>query len=270
MAIHSQRYPKAMMRNLSRAYRERSEWEYLCIHTAAYSKIPSVITIPLLCGHAKGKLRCPPEIDIVLIHNFKKKTVMEKSLHYVGIRDFVVLKVDRGIRWHNIQKIRELKAFLDSDRCKAEYIFYCDSSDAFLRDDPQKAIQYLQDEDCDLLFSSTRARAGYELMPEAKAWSDSIARQGGYGERYLNAGVFVAKTSFLREVIDAAMEYITENPISRFEYRRRIESEDDSLDLRSFPEGISCDQIVFRYLHQQFYPRMKIDYKNNLAYRPRL
>ena len=105
-------------------------------------------------------------------------------------------------------------------------------------------------------------------MPEAKVWSDSIARQGGYGERYLNAGVFVAKTSFLREVIDAAMAYVTENPISRHEYRRRLESEDGSLDLRPFPEGITCDQTIFRYLHQQFYPRMKIDYKNNLAYRP--
>ena len=192
---------------------------------------------------------------------------MEKSLRYVGIENFVALKVDPSIPWNNTQKIKELKEFLDSDRCKTDYILYFDSVDALLRDDPKKAIDYLQEEDCELLFSSTSYQGGYELMPEMRAWTDSIAKKDGYGERYLNSGVYVAKTSFLQEFIDSAMEYVTEDPISRQKYRELLESEDACVNLHPFPKGIASDQQIFRYLHRQFYPRMKIDYKNRLALR---
>ncbi len=104
-------------------------------------------------------------------------------------------------------------------------------------------------------------------MPEMKEWTDRIAKKSGYGERYLNAGVYVAKTSFLREVMDTAMEYVTEDTISRQEYRELLQKEDSRENSPPFPKGIGFDQVILRYLHRQFYPRMKIDYKNRLALR---
>lgn len=256
-----------IIRNVFRAYRKKKGWEYLSVHRARLTELPSFFVVPFLCGHVKGKLRCPPEITILLVHNYKKEPVMEKSLRYVGIENFVVLKVDPSIQWKHIQKIKEVKKFLDSDRCKTEYILFFDSADVVLRDEPEKAIRYLQEEDCDLLFSSTSSKRGYELMPEMKEWTDQIAKKSGYGERYLNAGVYVGKTSFLREVMDAAIEYVTEDAISPREYTELLQKEGARENLPPFPKGIGCDQRILRYLHRQFYPRMKIDYKNRLAKR---
>ena len=104
-------------------------------------------------------------------------------------------------------------------------------------------------------------------MPEMKEWTDRIAKESGYGERYLNAGVFVGKTSFLREVMEAAMEYVTEDAISRREYEEMLQKEGARENLPPFPKGMRSDQLILRYLHRQFYPRMKIDYKNRLALR---
>ena len=256
-----------IIKSVFRAYRARNRWEYLAVHKSSLTELLSFFVLPFLCGHAKGKLRCPPEITILLVHNYKKEPIMEKSLRYVGIENFVVLKVDPSILWKHIQKIKEIKKFLDSGRCKTEYILFFDSVDAVLRDEPEKAIRYLQEEGCDLLFSSTLHRGGYEYMPEMKEWTDRIAKESGYGERYLNSGIYVAKTSFLREVMDTAMEYLTEDAISQQEYTELLQKEGSREDLPPFPKGMRCDQTILRYLHRQFYPRMKIDYKNRLALR---
>ena len=203
---------------------------------------------------------------------------MEKSLRYVGIENFVVLKAEFNGAWHNTIKLLELKKFLDSNRCKTEYILYFDSDDAVLRDEPEKAIRYLQEEDCELLFSSTHWEGGYACMPHIKKWTDQIADKNGHDRLYINTGVYIAKTSFLREVIDSAIEYVTEHDRQGVEYyvtEEHYVTEHRELfqkwSLRegspSFPKGVGCDQIILRYLHRQFYPRMKIDYKGRLALR---
>jgi hypothetical protein len=258
---------KRTIKNVYRAYKQRREWEYLCIHKRSLTKRPSFLVLPLLCGHVKGKLRCPSEITILLIHNHKKEPIMEKSLRYVGIENFVVLRMEFSGSWHNTLKILELKKFLDSDGCKTEYILYFDSDDVVLRDEPEKAIRYLQEEDCDLLLSNTPFRAGYECMPHIKEWTDQIANKNGYGQIYINTGVFIAKTSFLREVMDSAIEYITEHDLSPEEYRDLRRKGSVRERLPSFPKGVGSDQVILRYLHPHFYPRMKIDYKGRLALR---
>ena len=96
-----------IIKSVFRAYRARKGWEYLSVHKASLTELPSFFVLPFLCGHAKGKLRCPPEITILLVHNYKKEPTMEKSLRYVGIENFVVLKVDPSIQWKHIQKIKE-------------------------------------------------------------------------------------------------------------------------------------------------------------------
>ena len=192
---------------------------------------------------------------------------MEKSLRYVGIENFVVLKVDPSIRWRNTQKIKELKKFLDSNRCKTEYILYFDSDDAVLRDEPEKAIRYLQEEDCELLFSNTHFEGHYKCMPHIKEWTDQIADKNGHDRLYINTGVYIAKTSFLREVIDSAIEYVTEHALSWEEYEELHQKGGLCERLPSFPKGVGSDQIILRYLHPNFYPRMKIDYKGRLALR---
>lgn len=247
--------------------KKRDKLKCLVIHVRNFSKLPSFIAVPLICGHVKGSLKSPSDITILLIHNYNKESLMEKSLRYVGIKNFIVLKIKFNGAWFNTLKLIELKNYLDSNSCQTKYIFYCDSCDAVLRDDPEKAINHLEEEKCDLLMSSTKFSGGYECMPEVKKWADQIASKSGYAFRYLNSGVYFGKTEFLREVVDSAVEYITDNDLPRKEYERLRENGYLCEHLTDFPKGVGCDQVILRYLHPRFYPRMKIDYMGRLALR---
>ena len=245
----------------------RWRWDHLVIHTRRYTKLPERIALPLLCGNTKGKLSCPTDLTIVLVHNYESEPILEKSLRYVGIDNFVVIKPEGGKWQSNSVKLTELRNYIDRGDCPTDTILYIDSDDAVLRDDPAKAVAYLHDEDCDLLFSSTSGIKHFHYLPECKRWADQLARDHGCKNRYLNTGVFVGKTAFLKEVLDAAADYVTEDDLPTAE-RTRLSRQGRLLkELPDFPKRCGSDQLVLRFLHRRFHPRIKIDFKGRLALR---
>ena len=68
-------------------------------------------------------------------------------------------------------------------------------------------------------------------------------------------------------VLQAGAEYVTENDLTFGEWRRLAWEGSLGQRLANFPHGVGSDQIIFRYLHPQFYPRMKVDYASRLALR---
>lgn len=192
---------------------------------------------------------------------------MAKSLRYLGIRDFVVLKPGTRGPWRNSTKLVTLLKYLREASCNSKYLFYCDSRDAVIRDDPAKAVTYLEEEKCDLLMSATKFVDGYQCMPEVLAWAENNARENGYSGLYINAGVFVGRVEFVRQVLEAGMRYVTDDDLTFRELRRRIRDPSLCERLTDFPRGVGCDQIILRYLHPRFYPRMKVDYARRLALR---
>jgi hypothetical protein len=254
-------------RNILWAFFARHTWDCLVIHRRKLVKNPPGLIIPLLCGHVNGKFRCPPDLTIVLVHNYDAQPIMEKSLLYVGIKDYVVLKPKLNRPWYNAVKLETIFNYIKSGSCKTEYIMYCDSDDAILRNDPKKAIQFLQEENCDLLFSRTKCKVGYECMPQVKAWSDQIAQEQGASGWYLNSGVYLVRTEFFRIVLEAAIAYVTDDDISLKEYAQRRRNGTLGERLPEFPKGAGSDQVIFRYLQPQFYPRIKVDYTGRLALR---
>ncbi len=248
-------------------YRKRSKWTCPIIHIRKLTKLPPVISLPLLCGRSKGKLTCPDNLTILLIHNYKREPIIEKSLRYVGIDNFVVMRPDFKGPWFHAIKMLELKKFLDSNACKTEYLLFSDSDDAVLRDDPAKAIQFLQEENCDLLFSNTNWDGAYDGMPDVRKWADKNARESGRTHCYLNSGVYIGRTEFLREVVNSVVEYITDNNLTMVEYWDLCDNVISYERLPEFPRGVGSCQVILRYLHPRFYPRMKIDYKDRLAIR---
>lgn len=271
--MRKQRIWKMLKRNTRRtldvfnAIGKQRSGEFLACHKKRLTTLPASLILPLLCGHVKGRLKCPSHLTILLIHNYNYMPIAERSLRYVGINNFKVLKVAFNGQWRNTLKLLELKKFLDSGDCKTEYLIFFDSNDVVLRDDPKKAIEYLQGEDCDLLFSNTEFAGGYECMPGVREWTDQIAREKGYGKRYINSGVYIGKTSFLREVISAATAYVTDHDLTPEEYKNLRRKGVLSENLPSFPYGVGSDQVIFRYLHPKFYPKMKLDYEGKLALR---
>jgi hypothetical protein len=243
----------------------RHTWNYLVIHRHKLTRNHPSLVIPLLCGPAKKKLTCPPELNIVLVNNYQHLSLMELSLRYVGIENYTVLKVNGP--WRQSYKLKAIFDYLANNSKKTEYLLYCDSNDAVLRDNPQKAIQYLNEENCDLLFSRTKFKGGYECLPQIKAWADQIARGKGSPGWYLNSGVYIGRTNFLRQILEIALNYITEQDLSREEYRQLRLSGKLCERLPEFPRGCGSDQAIFRFLHPQFYPRIKVDYSGRLALR---
>src|SRR5262249_47634208 len=148
------------------------------------------------------------------------------------------------------------------------YILYCDSDDAILIDDPQKAIDLLRENECDMLVSAT-AYDCYRFMPERESWARKIAAENGYksdGVIHLNAGVFVAKRAFLIQVLTEVVKFASDTDLDA-ESWEAVRQRNDHSALPNFPKGCGCDQAILRFLHPKFYPRMKIDYSLRLAVR---
>lgn len=113
----------------------------------------------------------------------------------------------------------------------------------------EKAIRYLEEENCDLLVSCTKfIGRGYKYLPRAKVWADKVAKEQGYPGRYLNAGVFVGRRDFLLDVIETALAYSMDyyNPAKHVAFG---DSDGPSEWYSAFSKGCTSDQIILRYLY---------------------
>ena len=196
--------------------------------------------------------------DRIISHlsGYEDVSILESNLDYLGI-DLVVLK-DARLPWRNTFKFEIVLNYLNSGECDTEYFMYCDAIDVIFKDDPQRVIDIFESEDCDALFMSTNATDGYSCMPEVKEFADKI--NGGNG-RYLNSGVYIGKTSFVKEMFEEAIKYAIPHGVTMGEYHEWLKTNPPN-----YPQG-SQDQDIFRYIEPKFYPRLKIDYKNKMAYR---
>ena len=95
-------------------------------------------------------------------------------------------------------------------------------------------------------------------MVGVKEFVDKI--NGGNG-RYLNSGVYIARTEFMKEVINEAMNYALPHGVTMDKYREYLNSKPTN-----YPQG-SQDQDIFRFLEEKFYPRIKVDYEKLMAFR---
>jgi hypothetical protein len=257
----------AMPINLAGVWRRTRRSEAIILHNGRFKAIPPKVLIPLFCRSRRGALSKPQNLTILLVHNRPTKTLMEQSLDYLGISDYSVLRAST-VRWRHSIKISMILDYLLSGKCQTEYVLFCDSDDALMRDDPQRATDLFQNADCDMLVSST-TYARYRLMPDVRDWTVSIAPEDLRKKRrphiHLNTGVYIARTAFLKEYLKAAMQYVTEGDLGQ-ELHGMTDAE-VLARLPEFPRGIGSDQTIMRYLFPRFHPRMKIDYESRLAFR---
>ena len=197
--------------------------------------------------------------DRIIDHlkGYEDKSILESSLEYLGIDNLVVLR-DGRLPWRNTFKFEMIHNYLNSGKCSTEYFMCCDAIDVIFKDDPQKVIDIFESFDCDALFMSTNSLDGYNCMVGVKEFVDKI--NGGNG-RYLNSGVYIARTEFMKEVINEAMNYALPHGVTMDKYREYLNSKPTN-----YPQG-SQDQDIFRFLEEKFYPRIKVDYENLMAFR---
>jgi len=214
-------------------------------------KLPDDLTIVTCRNEGSMEDRIIPHLL-----GYDDVSILESNLDYLGI-DLVVLK-DSRLPWRNTFKFEMIRNYLNSGKCVTEYFMCCDAIDVIFQDDPQTVIDIFESSDCDCLFMSTHSLDGYSCMPEVKRFVDEINGNNG---RYLNSGIYIGKTSFVKEMFDMAIEYAIPHGVTMGEYREYLESKP-----KDYPRG-SQDQDIFRYIEPKFYPRMKVDYQNLMAYR---
>ena len=195
--------------------------------------------------------------DRIIPHlsGYENTSILEDNLKYLGI-DLVVL-TDNRLPWRNTFKFEMLYNYLNSGECTTEYFMCCDAIDVIFVDDPQKVIDIFKTFNCDALFMSTHSTDGYNCMPKVKEWVDTVNSKN----RYLNSGVYIGKTSFVKEMVEEAMKYAIPHGVTMDDYRDYL----DSLP-EDYPKG-SQDQDIFRYIEPKFYPHLKVDYENQMAFR---
>ena len=237
------------------------------VHSPQFLALPLPLTMSLICGSMRGRLRCPKNVTIVLVHDFPRRPLTETTLRYVGIEDYVVVRPPGGRRFRNTDKLRALVDWLACGGCRTEYVLYLDASDVFVRGDPAIAVRLLEQLQCDLLFSSEQDAHVYECMPDVRAWTDAMADELSLPRRYLNAGVFTGRRAFVREVLEAALAYATDDDLSHRDLVSAIRAGTLRDRLPFFPRGCGSDQAILRFLHPRFFPRMRIDYESRLAWR---
>ena len=195
--------------------------------------------------------------DRIIPHlsGYEEKSILERNMEYLGI-ELVVLRDDR-LPWRNTFKFEMLNNYLNSGDCKTEYFMCLDAIDVIWVDEPQKVIDIFESFDCEALFMSTHSTDGYNCMPKVEQWVKTINVPG----RYLNSGVYIGKTSFVKEMIKEAMKYAIPHGVTMDDYREYLKNEPFD-----YPKG-SQDQDIFRYIELKFYPKVKVDYQNKMAYR---
>ena len=237
------------------------------VHSPQFLTLPLSLMLPQMCGPVRGRLRCPSNVSIVLVHNYPGMPLTETSLRYVGIDNYVVVRMPTAKRFLTTDKLKGIAQWLDSGACSTEYVLYLDANDVFVRNDPAIAVHLLQQLRCDLLFSSEQGAYVYECMPEVKAWTDGVAEAMKTPRRYLNSGVFVGRKEILREVLAAGLQYAADDDLSHRELVDAIRARSVRERLPRFPLGCGSDQAILRYLHPRFFPRMQLDYACALAWR---
>ena len=215
-------------------------------------KMPTDLTI-ITCRN-EGTLE---DRIIESLRGYEEKSILESSLEYLGIDDLVLLK-DERLPWRCTFKFEMINNYLNSGKCKTEYFMHCDAVDVIFQNDPQRIVDIFKSFDCEALFMSTHSTDGYSCMPEVKRFIDGINGRNG---RYLNSGVYIGKTDFMKELFEEAIKYAIPHGVTMGEYREYLSS--NPLD---YPRG-SQDQDIFRFLEPKFHPRLKVDYKNLMAYR---
>lgn len=237
------------------------------IHASGIKLLPPNLVVWLACRRVRRKLTKPDDLTIVLVHNRPYETLMERSLRYAGGLPFEVARLPAEEPWNNACKITEMLRLLESSERKTRYVMYCDADDCILRNDPQLALDLLEEYGCRLLFSGTASTFQNRLMPEIGHWLELHPPEGAGSRRYLNAGVWLGEWDFVVEFLREAAIYVSGEAVSPQELIDRLDEGTLSEVPRSFPTGVSSDQTIFRYMQPRFHPELRVDHSGRLALR---
>lgn len=195
----------------------------------------------------------PDNLTIVTCHNYPEPSLFEQSLEFFGIRDYVILNELFEGPWHNSLKLEWMLKYLKSGKCKTEYLLFCDARDSVICGDLHQVIHFFNLlPDCDLFFNSTMAHYGI-YFSNRDVWLQTrvVTRKKG---RYLNSGVYIGRPDYIKEIFEKAVTLLKAAvPVS--------------FSIDGNENYIYQDQDILRFMYPVLFPRIDIDYWNDVFYR---
>lgn len=241
--ISKRRVLKVFRRPPPEARRETGEQLIIHRHKKAVPELLSMIRSRKLENVAKDSDLS--DLAIVTVHNYNGKTIFEQSLDFLGVEDYTVLK--HPGEWKMQYKYVHLLEFLEE--CEKPYVLCCDARDAIFTDDPAKAVPLFKEFKCEALFNATMSPRGifksYKWAAGLYWWSRHVAKTT-WRKRYPNAGAWIGKTQFVKEICEVISYYC------------------ERIGCKRYPHS---DQDVLRAIYPWFWPRMNLDYFNKMFYR---
>ena len=197
------------------------------------------LTRLVLRNPAMNRYKVPEDVAFVTYSNYRDKCRIERCYDAYGIRDYVVLGKD-VVHWDWGAKVKVVLDYLESGACTTRYVLCTDAVDVLMVSDPATLVDRFKSYSCDLLFCNT-----FVDYPPNKDCRDfeSLTYYTHPLHCRLSAGAYIAErealASCLRELVTA---YYEKAPWACF-------------------NGAFEDQLGWRYLHSNYYPRIQVDYR---------
>ena len=197
----------------------------------------------------KNSFKTPKDLTIISYHSFDYKPLFEKNMDFLGLK-YTTIKAETP--YFFTKKIEIIYSMVRDKRIKTKYVLVCDSDDVIFTKNPKNIIEVFESFNCDILFCSTdwdfiHGKTN-DIIPQnlciknQRDWVTTVMGQ----KKYLNAGAFIFKTDNVCDIFEESVKYISyENSILEIPYG-------------------DCDQTIYRWIEPNFYPRIKVDYENQL------
>jgi hypothetical protein len=188
---------------------------------------------------------------------FNEKTWLENSCDLQGISHKSLVMDTDNTNTAYVSKIRYFYEYLL--KCDYEYALVSDSTDCVILKNPDDAVKLLDDYECDILYGVGKCDDFESFtMPIRDEFNKSV-----YGNLKFNTGVCIGKVDTLIKLYERVLYYADDTlPAREYHHKYRASNgyKNWSNDkLKNFPMGVSCDQVIIKYLFMEFYPKLKLD-----------
>jgi len=180
----------------------------------------------------------PREATFITYNSFPEESLIERCYKAYGIEDAVVL--GRGVeKWDWYAKVGLVLEYLDSGGCGTPYVLVTDAKDVLMINNPAPLIDRFLTCNAEILFCNTFV----DWPPNAECRDFEIATYPSNPLHCrLSAGAYLARTESL------------------LRYLRRLQAAHATEEAWTLGfHGRFDDQLAWRHLHRQEYPRIQVD-----------
>ena len=168
-----------------------------------------------------------PDLTIIAFNNKKQKYALEECLDHFEVP---YLCLGKNVKKFNLADKLDL-TFEALKNIKTKYILAADAKDVLMLDHPNKALEIFKKEfNCKMLFQASLI---HFPTINTKEFEESVAKTRF---RYLNAGLMIGETEFVRKMFNKAAEIMSKKKTEWY-----------------------FDQEIFKRFYKKYYPQIQID-----------